>query len=85
MLEHSGAIRQMRTAHKMKRTTHFNRTLLPIIQSQERVDAITGGLATMLFLHMLDIVRADMLHAGTTDAEQLWCGGRCVLLCGRFD
>ena len=62
MLEHSGAIRQMRTAHKMKRTIHFNRNLLPIIQSQERVDAITGGLATMLFLHMLDIVRADFSY-----------------------
>ena len=62
MLEHSGAIRQMRTAHEMKRTIHFNRNLLPIIQSQERVDAITGGLATMLFLHMLDIVRADFSY-----------------------
>ena len=64
MLEPRGAGRLMGTADEVEWTVHFHRNLLPIIQSHERVDAISGGLATMLFLDM-DTVRADFsYHVG---------------------
>ena len=61
MLEQRAASRLMRTADKVPRTVHFDRSLLPILQSNQRVDAVPGDLATVLFLYM-DIVRADFSH-----------------------
>ena len=55
MLEQRAAIRLMRTAHKVGRPVHFDRDLLPIVESNERVDAVPGDLASML-----------VLYAGTT-------------------
>ena len=52
MLEQRGASRLMRPANEVGRTVHFHRNPLPIIQSNERVDAVSGGLATMLFLYL---------------------------------
>ena len=50
MLEQRSAGRLMRLADKVGRTVHFHRKLFPIIQSDKRVDAVPGRLATMLFL-----------------------------------
>ena len=61
MLEQRAASWLLRTAEKVGRTVHFDRNLLPILQSNQRVDAVPGDLATMLFLYM-DIVRADFSH-----------------------
>ena len=64
MLEQSGAVRLMRTADEVERTVHFHRNPMPIIQSHERVNAVPGGLATMLFLNMRN-ARADFpYHVG---------------------
>ena len=52
MLEERAAGRLMRTAHKVVRPVHFDRYLLPIVESNERVDAVPGDLATRLFFHM---------------------------------
>ena len=57
-LEHRGASGLLRMAQEVGRTVYFNRNLLPIVQSHERVDAVPRRLATMLFLD-LDTVRAD--------------------------
>ena len=62
MLEQRAARRLMRTAHKVGGTVHFDRNLLPVLQSYERVDAVPRDLATMLFLYILDIVRVDFSH-----------------------
>ena len=62
MLEQCAASRLMRTAHKVGGAVHFNRKLLPVLQSYEHVDAIPRYLATMLFLYILDIVRVDVSH-----------------------
>ena len=61
MLEQRAASRLMRTAEKVGRTIHLDRNLLPIVQSNQRVDAVPGDLATMLVLN-LDIVGADFSH-----------------------
>ena len=53
MLEQRSAGRLMRLADKVERTVHFHRKLCAILQSDERVDAVPGGLATMLFLHIV--------------------------------
>ena len=52
ILEQRAASRLMRSAHKVGRTVHFNRNPLPVIQCDERVDAVPGGLASMLFFHL---------------------------------
>ena len=62
MLEQRAASRLMRTAHKVGGTVHFDRNLLPVLQSDEHVDAVPRDLATMLFLYILDIVRVDLSH-----------------------
>ena len=62
MLEQRAAGRLMRMAHKVGGTVHFNRNLLPVLQSYEHVDAVPRYLATMLFLYILDIVRVDFSH-----------------------
>ena len=51
MLEQRAAGRLMRSAHKVGRTVHFDRYLFPIVESNARVDAVPGDLATMLFLY----------------------------------
>ena len=51
MLEQRAAGRLMRTADKVERTVHFDRYLLSIVESNARVDAVPGDLATMLFLY----------------------------------
>ena len=51
MLEQRGACGLMRTADEVGRTVHFHRKLCAILQSDERVDAVPGRLATMLFLY----------------------------------
>ena len=51
MLEQRGTSGPLRMAKEVERTVYFHGNLLPILQSHERVDAIPGGLATMLFLH----------------------------------
>tara|TARA_B100000513_G_C11763130_1_gene138409 strand:- start:10 stop:303 length:294 start_codon:yes stop_codon:yes gene_type:complete len=61
MLEQRGACRLPRTPDKMGWTIHLYRNPLPILESYERVDAVPGGLAPMLFLD-LDTVRADFSH-----------------------
>ena len=61
MLEQRAPSRLMRTAEKVGRTVHFDRNLLPIVQSNQCVDAVPGDLATVLFLY-IDIVRADFSH-----------------------
>ena len=60
MLEQRGASRLLGTFQEVRRTVHFHRNLTVIIQSHERIDAVPGGLATILFLHM-GITRADLL------------------------
>ena len=50
MLEQSSTSRLLRLADEVEWTVHFHRKLFPIIQSDERVDAVPGRLATMLFL-----------------------------------
>ena len=61
MLQQCVASGLLRTANKMVRTVHFHRNLLPIIQSHERVDAVPGDLAAMLFLH-IETARADFSY-----------------------
>ena len=61
MLELRGACRLLRTPDKMKWTIHLYRNPLPILESHERVDAVPGGLAAMLFLD-LDTARTDFSH-----------------------
>ena len=61
MLEQRGARGLLRTPDEMKRTVHLHRNALPILESHERVDAVPGDLAAMLFLD-LDTVRADFSH-----------------------
>ena len=61
MLEQRAASRLMRTAHKVGGTVHFDRDLLPIVESNERVDAVPGDLATVLCLYM-DIARTDFSY-----------------------
>ena len=56
MLEQRGASRLMRTTHKVGRTVHFRRNPLPMIQSHERIDAVPGDLAAILFLHIGNVV-----------------------------
>ena len=51
MLEQRGAGRLVGTADEVGRTVHFHRNSRAIIQSNECVDAVSGGLATMLFLY----------------------------------
>ena len=51
MLEQRGAGRLVGTADEVGRTVHFHRNSRTIIQSNECVDAVSGGLATMLFLY----------------------------------
>ena len=64
MLEQRGARGLLRTPDKMRRTVHLHRNALPILESHERVNAVTGGLATMFFLDMRD-ARADFsYHVG---------------------
>ena len=63
-LEQRGTGRLMRTADEVGRTVHFHRNPIPIIQSHERVNAVPGGLATMLLLDMRN-ARADFsYHVG---------------------
>ena len=62
MLELRAASRLMRTAHKVGGAVHFDRNLLPVLQSYERVDAVPRDLATMLFFDILDIGRVDFSH-----------------------
>ena len=50
MLEQRSAGRLMRSADEVGRTVHFHRKLFAILQSDERVDAVPGHLATMLYL-----------------------------------
>ena len=61
MLEQRGARGLLRTPNKMGRTVHLHRNAFPILESHERIDAVPGGLAAMLFLD-LDTVRADFSH-----------------------
>ena len=61
MLEHRGASRLMRTADEVGWTVHFHRNLPSIIESHERVDAVPGDLAAMLFLH-IETARADFSY-----------------------
>ena len=61
MLEQRAASRLMRTADKVGRTVHFDRNLLPILQSNQRVDAVPGDLTTMLFLHV-ETARTDFSY-----------------------
>ena len=51
MLEQRAARLLMRTAHKVARPVHFDRNLLPIVQGNERINAVPGALATMLILY----------------------------------
>ena len=60
-LEQRGASRLMRLADEVGRTVHFHRNLRIILQSHERVDAVPGGLATMLFLH-IETARTDFSY-----------------------
>ena len=61
MLELRAAIWLMRTADEVARAVHFNCNPLPVIQSNQRVDAVPGNLATMLFLHFV-AARADFSY-----------------------
>ena len=61
MLEQRGARGLLRAPDKMRRTVHLHRNAFPILESHERVDAVPGGLAAMLFLD-LDTARADFSH-----------------------
>ena len=60
-LEQRGASRLVRTAQKVRRTVHFDRKPPPILQSSQRIDAVPGGLAAMLFLD-LDTARTDFSY-----------------------
>jgi hypothetical protein len=62
MLEQRAASRLMRTAQEVGGAVHFNRNLLPVLQSYEHVNAVPRYLATMFFLYILDIVRVDFSH-----------------------
>ena len=66
MLEQRAASRLMRTAHKVRRPIHFDRNPLPIVQGNERVDAVPGNLATMLILYT-ESARADFSHHFTLE------------------
>ena len=61
MLEPRGAVRLMRMADKMEWAVHLNCNPFPIVQGYERVDAIPGHLAAILFLH-IDATRTDFSH-----------------------
>ena len=62
-LEQRGASRLVRATQKVGRAVHFHRNPSPIIQSNQRVNAVPGGLATMLFLYIMDTgARADFLN-----------------------
>ena len=61
MLELRAAIWLMRTADEVGWTVHFHRNLPSIIQSNQRVDAVPGDLAAMLFLHIV-AARADFSY-----------------------
>ena len=61
MLEPRGAVRLMRMADKMEWAVHLNCNPFPIVQGYERVDAIPGHLAAILFLH-IDAARTDFSH-----------------------
>ena len=61
MLELRAAIWLMRTADEVEWTVHFHRNLPSIIQSNQRVDAVPGDLAAMLFLHIV-AARADFSY-----------------------
>ena len=62
-LEQCSASRLVRATQKVGRAVHFHRNPSPIIQSNQRVDAVPGGLATMLFLYIMDTAaRADFLN-----------------------
>ena len=64
MREQRSAGRLRRSADEVGRTVHFHRKLFAIVQSDERVDAVPGGLATMLFLDV-GTARANFLdHIG---------------------
>ena len=51
MLEQCGACWLVGTADEVGWTVHFHRNLLSIVQSNERVNAVSGPFATMLFIH----------------------------------
>ena len=62
-LEQRGASGLVRKTKKVRWTVHFHRNPSSIIQSNQRVDAVPGGLATMLFLYIMDTgARADLTH-----------------------
>ena len=62
-LEQRGASGLVRKTQKVGWTVHFHRNPSSIIQSNQRVDAVPGGLATMLFLYIMDTgARADFLY-----------------------
>ena len=61
MLELRAASRLMRMTQKMRRPIHFDCYLHPVLQSNEHVDAVPGGLATMLLL-CLDTARKNFTH-----------------------
>ena len=61
MLEQCGARWLVGTADEVGWTVHFHCSLLPILQSNERVDAIPGDLTAMLFLYMGN-TRADFSY-----------------------
>ena len=51
MLEQCGTVRLLRAPHKMGRPVDLHGDLLPI-ELHERVDAVSGGLATELLAHI---------------------------------
>tara|TARA_B100000513_G_scaffold69286_1_gene27663 strand:+ start:241 stop:405 length:165 start_codon:yes stop_codon:yes gene_type:complete len=48
-------------AYKVARPVHFDRNLLPAVQSNERVDAVPGALANVLLLDT-ESARAEFSH-----------------------
>ena len=70
MLELRAAIWLMRTADEVEWTVHFNRNLPSIIQSNQRVDAVPGDLAAMLFLHIV-AARADFSYHTRLELRRL--------------
>ena len=61
MLEQRAASLLMRMAYKVARPVHFDRNLLPAVQSNERVDAVPGALANVLLLDT-ESARAEFSH-----------------------